>query len=183
MSTPIQTPDHPVALSMPKADLVKLCMIYGSTLDFSETDDGIGKPIDGPTLLWALCGRESNFGRNLKPRHEPAYDVNGCYWRRSAVIKAGVAQWGPAFACSYGPLQIMACNAHGFTPVEMGSDPEKAFQAAVARLRIEVLGRQKARTIDEICDSWNTGNDKDANVPTEYIADVRHHYLTEVIAL
>jgi hypothetical protein len=170
-----------IVCTMPKSELARLCTLYGSTLDLANTDDGDGKPIDGPSLLWAMSGRESNFGRNLHPRHEPSYDVNGYYWSRSTEIKRGVAVYGEAFACSYGPLQIMACNARGFTVPELASDPDKALEAAVARLRVEVLGRQKARTIEAICDAWNTGNWHDGHIPTEYIADVRHHYFTEVI--
>jgi hypothetical protein len=168
---------------MPKGDLARLCLLYGASLkpDLAHTDDGFGQPIDGPKLLWAMAGRESTFGKDLGPRHEPAYDFGGLYYRTSADLQHGIALYGRDYACSYGPLQIMACNAKGYSPFELGADPEKALGAAVARLRIEVLGRQLARTLDQICDCWNTGNAKDANVPHEYIAAVRHYYITEVI--
>ena len=91
-------------------------------------------------------------------------------------MKDGIAKWGRDFACSFGPLQIMACNAKGFTPVELGMSPETAFAAAVARLRIEVLGRQKAHTLAAICDAWNTGNAHDDHVPEAYISFVRAIY-------
>jgi hypothetical protein len=149
--------------------------------DLAMTDDGCGKPIEGPRLLWALSGQESSFGQNMKPRHEPAYDVGGRYWRNSPVVSVGIAKYGSAYACSYGPLQIMASNAKGYTPPELAGDPEKALAAAVARLRVDVLVRQKARTIAEICDCWNTGNDKDKNVPVEYIEHVERYYATAVM--
>lgn len=177
MSTAV-TPLHPLVLSIPSAQLQSLCKLYGATLqaDLAGSDDGTGAPINGAQLLWAMSGRESSFGRDIKPRHEPVYDMNGRYWRKFDWCKQGVQMYGRDFACSYGPLQIMACNAKGFTPYELGSDPEKAMQAAVAFMRLDVLRRQKARTIDEICDCWNTGNDKDDNVPHEYIAAVRKFY-------
>jgi hypothetical protein len=144
---------------MAQEELRRLCELYGAGLqpDLVHTDDGTGKPIDGPRLLWALAGRESSFGRNLKPRHEPAYDLGGHYANLPAV-KRGLEQYGRAFACSYGPLQILACNARGFTPAELGADPEKALSAAVAMLRLTVLRAQKAATLEQICQAWNAGH-------------------------
>jgi hypothetical protein len=170
-----------IVTRMPRAELARLCKAYGAQLSLANTDDGDGKPIDGPTLLWAMSGRESNFGRNMTPRHEPAYDVNGYYWNRSADVKRGCAVYGKSYACSYGPLQIMAVNAPEFNPIELGADPEKAFKAAVWRLNKYVIAHLGAKTIEAICDCWNTGNYHDENIPHEYINDVRLHYFTEVI--
>ncbi|HWR36387.1 MAG TPA: hypothetical protein VN622_11010 [Clostridia bacterium] len=167
-----------VVLSMPKHDLARFCLVHGAELQTAliKSDDGFGKPIDAPLLLWAMAGRESSFGKNLKPRHEPAYDIGGKYADTKALKRCG-----SAYACSYGPLQIMACNALDVTLDELASEPEKAMKASVDRLRMWVIGRQKADTIEEICDAWNTGNFRDRIVPHEYIAEVRHYYITEVI--
>lgn len=183
-STPSIAPLHSLALSIPKSELARMCLLYGPTLeqDLAHTEDGFGSPINGARLLWSMAGRESSFGRNLKPRHEPAYDVLGYYYRKDKQVQAGCSLYGRDFACSYGPLQIMACNAHGFTPLELGSDPEKAMGAAVSFLRLHVLRELGARTLAAICDSWNTGNFRDKNIPREYILEVTHYYITEVIA-
>lgn len=170
--------------SMDRSHLAGLCKTFGATLQsaLAGSSDGMGKPIDAALLLWAMSGRESMFGHDLGPRHEPAYDIGGSLYRQSEELQQGIALYGRDFACSYGPLQIMAVNAKGCTPRELGSDPDLAMGAAVARLRIHVLGAQGARTIGDICDCWNTGNDKDRLVPTDYIAYVRHLYITEVLA-
>jgi hypothetical protein len=177
MSSPAQAP----VTSVPKAMLAAWCNLYGASLhaDLAMTDDGCGKPIDGPRLLWALSGQESSFGQNMKPRHEPAYDVGGRYWRNSPVVNVGIAKYGSAYACSYGPLQIMASNAKGYTPAELG-DPEKALAASVAFLRLAVLQRQKARTIAEICESWNGGHVGATTVPG-YTEHVERYYATAVM--
>jgi hypothetical protein len=166
---------------MPRTELARLCRIYGAGLqhDLEHTDDGCGKPIDGPRLLWAMAGRESSFGANMKPRFEPAYYMGGLYWRAQTPggkeVRDGVAMYGRDFACSYGPLQIMAINAKGHSPLELGSDPEKALAASCAKLRLDVLGRQKARTIPEICQCWNGGH-VGAAIPQVYTDTVEHNY-------
>lgn len=168
-----------IVCSMPKAQLVALCLRLGAELQpcLMSSDDGFGKPIDAPLLLWAMAGRESSFGRNLKPRREPAYDIGGRYADSKALAK-----FGSAYACSYGPLQVMACNVVArYPPGELAANPVKAMEAAVERLREWVIKHQKARTIDDICDCWNTGNARDSIVPHEYITEVRHYYITEVI--
>jgi hypothetical protein len=172
------------SLAMPRAELVRLCLVYGATLepDLRGSDDELGNEIDGPRMLWAIAGRESSFGKNLGPRFEPAYYIGGKLWMRSLELQAGVSKYGRAFACSYGPLQIMAVNAKGFSLEEISTDMEKATQAAVARIRTDILRRQRAKKLSEICDAWNTGNFRDTIVPTDYIAEVRHHYITEVLA-
>lgn len=173
MSTAVYAPGG-ILISMPAAELAKLCRGLGTTLPLQGTDDGHGKPIDGPTLLWAMSGRESSFGRNMKPRHEPAYDSGGRYSKNNEIVN-GLKKWGSAFACSYGPLQIMACNAKGCTPDELAHDPEASLGASVAQLRIVVLGEQHAHTIAEICECWNGGH-LGATTTPGYAAEVQAHY-------
>ena len=172
-------PHRALVAAMPRAELARLCKIFGASLtpDLAGTDDGSGKPIDGARLLWAISGRESSFGKNMTPRHEPAYDVGGLYWRTSEEVKQGVGRYGRDFACSYGPLQIMACNASGHTPEELGSDPEAALGAAVAHLKIIILYRQMAKTIAEICQCWNGGHIGARTTPG-YVGEVMRHYQT-----
>jgi hypothetical protein len=171
-----------VVLSMAKEELARLCRLHGAGLDqdLVHTDDGSHQPIDGARLLWALSGRESGFGRNMKPRHEPAYDAGGHYANRPEISE-GLEKYGSAFACSYGPLQIMACNARGFTPTELAAEPEKAVMAAVAMLRLTVLRAQNAATLEQICQAWNAGHVGGRCTPG-YEQEVRHFYLTQKLA-
>src|SRR4051794_28343504 len=124
MSNAIAAAPSGIVCSMPGKELARLCLQHGAEMQryLVDSDDGFGKPIDAALLLWAMSGRESTFGKNLKPRHEPAYDTGGKY-----AVASQLAKFGSAYACSYGPLQIMACNAKMFTPAELASDPEKAF--------------------------------------------------------
>lgn len=178
MSSPTPVLVH----SMDRNHLVTLCKTYGATLDpmLAATDDGFGKPLAGAQLLWALCGRESIFGKDLGPRHEPAYDVGGSFYRESAELQQGVALYGRDFACSYGPLQVMACNAKGHTPRELGADPDTAMGAAVGFLRIRALQHFGAKTLEQICQVWNGGH-LGATTTAGYFEEVRHHYITEVL--
>ena len=180
-STALLAPEARVVLSMSKEELLRLCKLYGAGLDqdLARTEDGTGKPIDGARLLWAVSGRESSFGQNMKPRREPAYDVGGHY-ADAPGIRQGLEQYGRAFACSYGPLQIMACNAHGFTPAELGAEPEKAVAAAVSMLRLTVLRAQKAATLEQICQAWNAGHVGGRCTPG-YEQEVRHYYFTQTL--
>jgi hypothetical protein len=176
------SPLNPIT-TMLRPELARLCLLYGPILqaDLRNVSDELGGIVDGSKLLWAMSGRESSFGKNLGPRFEPAYYIGGSLYAHSAELQHGVSVYGRDFSCSYGPLQVMAVNARGFKLEEIAGSPEKALQAAVARLRVEVLQRQRAATISQICDSWNTGNFRDHIVPLDYIKEVRHHYVTEVI--
>ena len=167
---------------MTKDQMIALCRQYGPSLDLDlgNTDDGSGHPIDGATLLWAMSGRESDFGANMKPRHEPAYDVGGPYSKTIAAI-AGLNKWHSAFACSYGPLQIMAVNAPGFECDEMLAFPERALLAAVMRLKATVLIAQKAHTIQDICECWNAGHIGGTTTPG-YVDEVTQYYLRGIPA-
>ena len=82
--------------------------------------------------------------------------------------------------CSFSPWQIMATNARQFTPLELMQDPEKALIAVVSFLNREILGRQKADTLSEIADAYNSGNWTDANVPQDYIDKLHRNYLVPI---
>jgi hypothetical protein len=136
-----------------------------------------GLHLDGARLLLAMAGRESSFGANLKPRHEPAYDFGGHYAKNPEVI-AGLGKYGSAFACSYGPLQVLAVNAIGFSPGELGAKPETAMLAAVGFLNRYAIGHWECRTLKAICETWNGGH-PDATTTPGYVDEVTKYYLTE----
>ncbi len=61
---------------------------------------------DAQRLLLAFAEIESSLGKfNL--RYEPAYGLQGLYFRRSAILKKKYDEFGPLVAMSYGPWQIM----------------------------------------------------------------------------
>ena len=180
MSTPAQSPQ--IALSIPRAELNRLCSLYGIVVRVAGCLGPDGKPLVGAQLLLAMAGRESSFGKNLKPRHEPAYDVGGHY-ASNPEVAAGLAKYGSAFACSYGPLQVMAVNAIGFSVVELGAKPETAMLAAVGFLNRYAFGHCECKTLKDICEAWNDGHIISGKVlPAEvasYVDEVTHYYLTE----
>jgi hypothetical protein len=181
-TAPKPQPLHSLVVAMSRAELARLCQAYGGALadDLKGCAGPDGAALDGPRLLWALSGRESSFGKNMTPRHEPAYDVGGRY-ANSSEIQQGLALWGRDFACSYGPLQILAVNAKGFTPMELGESPETALAAACAFLRLYVLRHCKAKTLKEICECWNGGHIGATTTPG-YVEEVTRHYLAGVTA-
>jgi hypothetical protein len=160
-----------------KSELAEICQQHGSLLQpyLSDCTDPDGKMLDGPKLLWAMSGRESSFGQDMKPRHEPAYDVGGVYWKLSQEVKDGCALYGHDFACSYGPLQVLAVNTKGWTPEEMGKDPFAALEAACMFLKNYVLGRKRAHTLAEICQCWNGGH-VGATTTAGYVDEVTKYY-------
>lgn len=127
--------------------------------------------LDATQLLWAIAGNESSFGGNISPRHEPGYCYKGHYFSADAT-----KQYGCLAHCSFGPWQIMAPNAMGFSPVELVSDLETCGMATVAFLNREILGRQGAQTLDEIGDAYNSGNFRDHNIPELYLVSLKANY-------
>lgn len=179
-SIPAMMPDIPKSVT--RSDCNRLCLKYGPFLQVAGLFDPWGNKMSGSQVLLALAGRESSFGHNITPRHEPAYDVGGRYWHDNRELREQVKLYGPLAASSFGLLQIMACNARGFTPLQLATSVEDAMRASVDRLNYYVIGNQKASTLEQICDSWNTGNFKDRNIPVDYIAEVKKHYAGEVMA-
>jgi hypothetical protein len=166
-----------IAISIPRAELNRLCDLYGSAVHVAGCIGPDGKALDGARLLLAMAGRESSFGKDMKPRHEPAYDFGGRY-AKAHDVAVGLAKYGAAFACSYGPLQVLAVNAFGFSPTELAACPETAMLAAIGYLNRYVFGHWRCQTLPEICETWNGGHPGATTTPG-YVNEVTHYYLTE----
>jgi hypothetical protein len=173
-------------LNYPKSEIAGICLLYGAQLELEGTDDEGGQklPIVGSQLLFAIAGRESTFGANCKPRLEPAYDLNGRYFKQDTRQRMLYALFGQDAAKSWGPWQVMLCNAAGYKPDEMGRDPKKACDAAVKFLNRFVFGVRGARTLSQILDTYNSGTWRDQESPgvKEYIKVCTRFYFTEVIS-
>jgi len=146
-----------------------LCVKYGPLLLLPPG-------IDGAALMWAIAGRESTFGRDTTPRHEPAYDVGGIYALNPSQA-ALLTRYGRAAACSYGPWQVMLVNCGNMTPSDL-DDPEKAARACVFHTNGYVLCTQNAATVEQIAQTYNSGNfSRPATGEVlAYIAAVRKYY-------
>lgn len=162
-------------VTMPRIQLGQLCRGYGSALELVGTTGPDGKSLDGARLLWALAGRESSFGGNMVPRHEPSWDVGGGLYHGSPPLQAYIAKYGKAGACSYGPLQAMAFNLQPYTPAQLAADPATAFAASIKFFNRYVIENWKDKTLLDVCDTWNAGNPRASALPGYYPLVLRYY--------
>jgi hypothetical protein len=133
-----------------REQIADVCRMYGPAVA------PLPAGVDGAQLLWAISGNESSFGANITPRHEPAFDVGGIYGQ-SAQMKPLLAKYGAAAACSYGPWQLMFCNAPiGATPQDFDM-LDTATIYSVQFLKY-LLNRFKPQTLGDIGSIWNAGH-------------------------
>lgn len=165
---------------MPRAQLGQTCRALGPALLLVGTSGTDGAVLDGARLLWALSGRESNFGANLVPRHEPAWDAGGNVYNNSKALQEFIEDYGSDGACSYGPLQAMAFNLQPYTPAQLAADPVLALTASVKYFNRYAIGHWHCTTLVDICNTWNAGNPKAHALPG-YIEDVTRYYTGAVV--
>lgn len=170
-----------ICLSIPRAEFNRLCSLFCTQINVRDCRAPDGLPLDALQLLVALGGRESRFGQSLKPRHDPAWDFGGKVWKASLELQAFIAQNGPAGACRYGPLGVMAFHAQGYAVAEMAGDPEAALGGAIVHFNRYVMGQCRCQSLLQICRTWNGGSPSAAMVPG-YYEEVLQHYLTEVVS-
>ena len=157
---------QPSRTSFTELEVVPKCHKWGGSLLL----DGTG--LDGAKLLWAISGRESTFGTNIKPRFEASYAKNV-----SPQMIALRSRLGDASACSFGPWQLMAVNVTPFLEsVEQFADLDFCAAQTVNHINIAILRAQGAKTLTQIADAYNSGNFHDKIVPAQYIADVVRYY-------
>lgn len=114
--------------------------------------------LDGSRLMLAIAMNESSLGRNVGPRHEPAYDVGGSVWQSNLQQQALVRQYGSDAACSYGPWQMMFINfGGGITPDQL-HDVDLCAQEFVRFFNSYVIRSRQASTLEQIAQVWNGGH-------------------------
>jgi hypothetical protein len=182
MNNPLFSADGLVCLGIPRTDFFRLCSLFASSLNVRGCTAPSGAPLDPMQLLIALGGRESDYGADLKPRHEPSWDTGGYDWLHSLDLRAYIARYGPAGASSYGPLQVMAFDAGpNYTPAQLAKDPQTAMQAAVEYFNRYVIEHWRCTTLDQICRTWNGGHPT-AQTTAGYCEFVEHAYATVQVA-
>lgn len=137
-------------MNFTRAQVAAQCVAFGGQV--GPLPDGV----DGSQLLWAMAGTESSFGADCTPRHEPAFDVGGAYGSHVPMPALLAIYGSPAAACSYGPLQVMLCNAGGLAPSGF-DDIAEAFHASVTFLN-QQLRRFKPQSLAEVAEIWNSGS-------------------------
>jgi hypothetical protein len=137
-------------ISFPRTTVADLCRKYGPQIKFPSG-------LDGVRVMWAISGEESTFGDDCNPRHEKAYDKGGYYYLHSAEDKELVDKYGSLAASSFGPWQVLLINAPNFSPSELQTDPDKCAQAFMGFMRSFVLGYRRAKTLEQIAQTFNSG--------------------------
>ncbi|HEX5236143.1 MAG TPA: hypothetical protein VFW25_12530 [Silvibacterium sp.] len=162
-------------MNFSRAEVIAACRKWATKL-------WLPPEINGPQLLWALAGNESSFGANCAPRHEPAYDVGGVYAKNPEQARL-LELFGSAGACSYGPWQEMLVNCSpGTRPEDLAENVNRCALEAAGFINDRILRGQKARTIEEIAEAYNSGKWKWEEVPrgvATYVADCVRYYNTE----
>lgn len=162
-------------MQVARLTIANLCTRFGAALKVPST-------IDGARLLWALSGNESSFGLNCSPRHEAGYCHGGKYFD-----KALTALWGCLAHCSYGPWQVMYVNISkgNLSPLDVAVKPELVANSAVQFINSRIIGLEKAATVEEIAEAYNSGDWRDELhpnkvIPEKYIADLAKHYTVPI---
>ena len=112
--------------------------------------------VETAQMWWAMAGVESSFGMNCTPRHEPAFDVGGVYGS-GPIMKPLLAKFGRAAACSYGPWQLMFCNAPDYLAPADFDDLEEAARASASYLTL-LNRRYGIGSLAEVGECWNGGH-------------------------
>lgn len=159
------------------ATLEPICREYGAEI-VGLTHDHL--PVDGGKLLLTLSGTESDFGKlRLHVRPEPAYSPGGKYYNNSEALRAAYRKYGVLASSSYGSFQIMYPTAvemgFGGHPIDLQDDSVCAIYAAQLIIK-RFIGRQKAKTLRDVADAYNSGNHADRIVPQTYIDKAINFY-------
>jgi hypothetical protein len=136
-----------------------------------------GSEVDPVKLLKALAWKESTYGQNTTPLKEPAYCPGGRYFTDDQA--QAWQQYGEAAACSYSSFQILYPTAveMGYRDAPQGLDDDaEAIRWVVELLNRRVLGRDQARTVQQIGDAYNSGTSRDQRQPLVYMQALQAHY-------
>ena len=161
-------------MNFDKEEIAAACKEYGPQIV------GLPEGVDGAQLLWAMSGNESSFGANCLPRHEPAFDVSGVYGN-GPIMKPLLEKFGSMAAFSYGPWQIMFCNAPSdYTPDSFNS-LDKASHATVAFLN-KLIARWNPANLAEIGECWNGGHVMKTMIPmvASYVQKLTVNYAVKM---
>ena len=156
-----------------REELAQACIKWGRLL-------AMPAGIDGAKLLWALSGNESSFGENCKPRHEPYYHALA-----ESGKNAQLNELTKLFACdahsSFGPWQILLVNCAKGTRPEDFINLDRCAVQTVNFINRRILLAEKAQTVAEIADAYNSGDWRDRQPASvaKYVADCQRYYDTE----
>jgi hypothetical protein len=153
--------------SFTKTAIAAICKVGGSGLG------PLPYSVAGTQLLWALSIVESSCGANCQPRHEPAYDTGGMY-ATHIPMPSLLQKFGEEGACSYGPWQLMLCNAPVTYSPSSFDDLTSSVTATVSFLN-SLLRHSKPQSLADIGECWNAGH---ITPDPAYVSKLKNAYLT-----
>lgn len=154
-------------------DLARACRAFGTCLWLPPT-------LDGPKLLWALSGCESSFGENTNPRHE-AYYHELALKGTNAQLVALTTKFGCDAHSSFGPWQELLVNCSESMTPDQFTNVRRAAMESVGFINKRILKAEKATTLEEIAEAYNSGKWQWMTVPPgaeRYAAQCREYYDT-----
>jgi hypothetical protein len=166
----------PQILRISMVELADLCRKHGPDFNVSGCTGPDLLPLDPAKALWAIAGKESSFGLNMKPRFEPAYFVGGRYYQKSQDVRNWIKAYGTLGASSFGPWQILSVNAQPFTPPDLLNDMDACATATVKFLNRFVITDRHAMDLEEIARTWNSGSPYGTTFDPKYVPEVFGYY-------
>ena len=157
----------PLRKNFTRAELASVCRLWGPKLGPLPTG------VNPTQFLWAIAGVESSFGGNCQARHEPAYDVGGKYAAHTPLPTL-LSRYGSAGACSYGPWQILLCNAPLTYDPASFDQLTLAVQATVTFMN-QLFRHLQPANLAEAAEIWNSGG---IHFDPDYVTKVEAAYKT-----
>ncbi len=154
-----------------RAQIWTACQVWGAKLL-------VPADIDGAKLLWALSGCESSFGVNCNRRHEPYYH-NLALGGTNAQLNALTAKFGCDAHSSFGAWQELLVNCGATMSPDQFADLDRAALEVTAFINARILLHEKASTVAEIAEAYNSGKWQWLSVPpgvATYAADCQRYY-------
>jgi hypothetical protein len=164
-----------------KPDLVEIIRQHADKLEFPNefVVDETYKPVNKEIMLGAFSLCESSGGYDKSPRFEPAYAPGGKYYKASELQRKLYEMYGKDASSSWSSFQIMFLIYHelGFTKTtpEKADDDNYSMPVAIKFFNKRIF-RLNPKFLSQVGDAYNSGNFKDANVPTNYIKKLLDNY-------
>ena len=158
--------------SFTQPDVLAACSKYGPQLNVDGIEylrpDGAVQSVSGAALMLAIAAVETGGGQvdyaghDCGPRHEPAYDEGGKFWKTSNSLQLLIGEYGSQAAMSYGPWQMMFDNFtlgefHTFVPSSLTTDLEFLAVNFVNFFNHYVLHFHPTSVV-EVGEIWNAGH-------------------------
>src|SRR5579863_4334734 len=155
--------------SFTQPDVLAACSKYGPQLNVDGIEylrpDGSVLSVSGAALMLAIAAVETGGGQvdyaghDCGPRHEPAYDVDGHFYKTSTSLQNLISGYGSAAAMSYGPWQMMFDNF-----VDSRSSPEELLvnldlcASEFVNFFNHYVLHYHPTSVEEVGEIWNAGH-------------------------